>query len=321
MVRKFKYLTDEQVESFMNDGYLRLEGAFSREKADEWTKDVWVRLGMDPNDQTTWMREWTNMPHHRKELVETFSPIAWNAIGELVGGHDRIDPTMNTWSDGFIVNLGTPEHATQAPPHPKELNRWHCDGDFFLHFLDSPEQALLVVPLFTDIEPHGGGTMIAPDAIPKLAQYLADHPEGVMPTGFKFRAVADSCDNFVELTGKAGDVVLMHPLMLHSASRNNLRQPRIITNPAVSLREPFKFKRDDSNEYSLVELKTIKSLGKTPEEGYAFRAAGPRKSVVPERLKVQEEWKKQELERLARLKENDSQLVQPHFPQAGIEAA
>jgi len=40
-------------------------------------------------------------------------------------------------------------------------------------------------------------------------------------------------DSFVELTGDIGDVVLMHPLMLHSASRNNLRIPRIITNPPV----------------------------------------------------------------------------------------
>jgi hypothetical protein len=52
----------DQVDSFMRDGYLRIEGAFSREKAAEWTQDVWTRLGMDPNDPSTWTEEWTNMP-------------------------------------------------------------------------------------------------------------------------------------------------------------------------------------------------------------------------------------------------------------------
>lgn len=64
----------------------------------------------------------------------------------------------------------------------------------------------LVVPLFTDIKPQGGGTFIAPDSIGKIAGYLADHPEGVMPTGFDFRGIRDSCTQFVELTGNVGDV-------------------------------------------------------------------------------------------------------------------
>lgn len=32
-------------------------------------------------------------------------------------------------SDGLIVNLGKPEYLDQPPPHPKQLERWHCDGD------------------------------------------------------------------------------------------------------------------------------------------------------------------------------------------------
>ncbi len=53
---------DNQVHDFMTNGFLRLSKAFSPEKAAEWTKDVWTRLGMDPNDQSTWDKEWINMP-------------------------------------------------------------------------------------------------------------------------------------------------------------------------------------------------------------------------------------------------------------------
>lgn len=36
-----------------------------------------------------------------------------------------------------------------------------------------------------------------------------------------------SDESFHEMTGKKGDVVLMHPLMLHSASKNGLRSIRV----------------------------------------------------------------------------------------------
>jgi ectoine hydroxylase-related dioxygenase (phytanoyl-CoA dioxygenase family) len=80
-----------------------------------------------------------------------------------------------------------------------------------------------------------------------IAQHLYEHPEGVsprmVPTGqtstdhglewFIKRVQEYPRDDFVELTGEIGDVVIMHPLMLHSAGRNTLRVPRVITNPAI----------------------------------------------------------------------------------------
>jgi hypothetical protein len=52
------------------------------------------------------------------------------------------------------------------------LDNWHNDGDFFVHFLDSPEQALLVIPLWSDIEHKGGGTAICGDGIKYIAKHL-----------------------------------------------------------------------------------------------------------------------------------------------------
>jgi hypothetical protein len=55
-----------------------------------------------------------------------------------------------------------------------------------VHFLDSPEQGLLVTPLWAPIAPRGGGTYIATDGVDMIAKYLAEHPEGVLPTGLSF---------------------------------------------------------------------------------------------------------------------------------------
>jgi hypothetical protein len=44
--QKLKSLTQEQIDSFMKYGFLRLPGAIIPEKGDMWTQHVWTRLGM-----------------------------------------------------------------------------------------------------------------------------------------------------------------------------------------------------------------------------------------------------------------------------------
>jgi len=164
-------LTQSQIDSFMQHGFLVLKQAFTAEQAAEWTQHVWTRLGFDPNDKSTWIRERTNMPKHREMQVSQYSPKAWAALCELCGGEERVSPEADCWNDGFIVNTGTPEFEGKETP-PKELDGWHVDGDFFVHFLDSPEQALLVIPLFTDIVPNGGATWICSDGVGRIAKHL-----------------------------------------------------------------------------------------------------------------------------------------------------
>lgn len=239
---------------------------------------------------------------------------------DLLGGEERIDDEASSWGDSFIVNFGTPEMEGAQPPHPRDLTNWHCDGDFFVHYLDSPEQGLLVIPVFSDIKPQGGGTYIAPEGIDLIAKYLAAHPEGVIPEDRTFRPstcnTADwrsapgfwshveevkRCQQFVEVTGEVGDVVLLHPLMLHSASRNNLRIPRVITNPPVSLRTPFNFNRENPEEYSLVELKTLKALG---VDRLDFKPNTERRRIVPARVLREQAMLEAERKRTGVLRES-----------------
>ena len=248
------------------------------------------------------------MPGHNTFDASQFAPRAWAAVAELCGGEDRISPDSKLWRDSLIVNLGSPETENRPVP-PQDLDGWHVDGDFFVHYLDSPEQGLLVIPLFTDIEPDAGGTVVCPEAIPKFAKHLYDHPEGVSPRmtprgepGFAQEKdlawscdIARSCTNFVEATGKAGDIYLLHPLMLHSASSNAKRNVRIITNPRVFLNEPFNFDREDGN-YSFVERVTLRALGKDRLSGW--KITGAREAVIPERIRIQERMKLEELKRL-----------------------
>ncbi|CAJ2510036.1 Uu.00g059360.m01.CDS01 [Anthostomella pinea] len=304
-------LTEEEKAFFLKHGYIKLSNCFTQAQADEMNEGVWTRLGMSPTDKTTWTRGRTNMPHHRDFDPAAFAPKAWAAICELCGGEDRIDPRSRVWRDSLIVNLGTAEGEGRPTP-PQQLREWHVDGDFFVHYLDSPEQALLVIPLFTDIAPQGGGTMLCPPAVPRIARWLYDHPDGVSPRMVPrahedfakeknlewycelVRGCAD--DAFVEACGSVGDVFLLHPLMLHCATSNALRRVRIITNPPVSLREPHCFDRADG-DYSLVERKTMQDVD-GEERLKGWRITKPREGVVPQRVRIQEEMRLAELKRL-----------------------
>jgi hypothetical protein len=135
----------------------------------------------------------------------------------------------------------------------------------------------------------------------------AQNPKFLQEKGLKWFndiAAGFSDEAFVEATGAVGDVYLLHPLMLHSASNNQLRQVRVITNPPVSVKEPFVFDREDGN-YSAVEKKTLAALGKERLEGW--KITGERQKVVPERVRIQEEMKKKEEERLRKLQQGQSQ--------------
>ncbi|XXG96596.1 p-nitrophenyl phosphatase [Hypoxylon texense] len=304
-------LTQEQKDFFLAHGYLKLTNCFTAEQAADVTEGVWTRLGMSPTDKATWTRERTNMPSHRSFDCATFAPKAWQAICEVCGGEDRVNPESRLWRDSLIVNLGTAEREGRPVP-PKQLDNWHVDGDFFVHYLDSPEQALLVIPLFTDIRPEGGGTMICPPGIPRVARHLAAHPEGVSPRmlprahpsfpgerGFEWYAdiIQGTADGeFVEATGRLGDVYLLHPLMMHSSTSNARRDVRIITNPPVSIVEPFRFDREDG-DYSLVEQKTMAAVGGA-DKLKGWKITHPREGLVPERVRIQEAMKREELRRL-----------------------
>ena len=167
-----KQLSEADLEHFQTHGWVKIPGCFTAEAAHSRTKDVWTRLGMSPTDKSTWGKGGrTNMPALTHWSAKDFAPKAWSGICDLCGGEERVAPEAAQWGDGLIVNLGTDEGEGKMI-EGNELNEWHVDGDFFVHYLDSQEQGLLVIPLFTEIEKGGGGTFLLPSGIRHVARHL-----------------------------------------------------------------------------------------------------------------------------------------------------
>ncbi|HZP83548.1 MAG TPA: phytanoyl-CoA dioxygenase family protein [Chthonomonadaceae bacterium] len=295
-----RVLTEAQREQFLTRGHVVLHDCFPREVAQEMTAQAFVRLGYDPDDPATWEKSRIHMPTANRYPLQEFAPKAWQAACELLGGAERLKQPVNI-GDGFIINFRDGQDKPWQPPSAQSPG-WHKDGDWFLHFLDSPEQGLLTLILWSDIEPQGGGTFVACDSVGPVARFLAAHPEGVAYaegyTRFDFVPMLAECHDFIECTGRAGDIVLLHPFMLHASSQNLSGTPRFLTNPCFSLQEPMNFNRANPDDFSLVEQAALRGLG---VERLDFQPAVSRERIVPERERIQARMLEEEKARLAAL--------------------
>jgi len=281
-------LTDDEIAAFLRDGYVRIRRAIAPEVAEAAVDEAFERLGYDRHDPATWAEEKVHLPGVWRKPIEEIAPRFWAAACQLLGGVDRVKPM--TLTDAYIVNLRHGAGQPHQPPSPA-MKGWHKDGDFFRHFLDSPEQGLLSIVAWSDVRPRGGATYFAKDSVPVVARYLAAHPEGVDPSAFSRERLIDQCHEFGEAIAEAGDIFLMHPFLLHSASPNTIGAVRVITNPPVQLREPMQFNRNDPADFSPVELAVLRGLG---VERYDFQPTGAREAIEPVRHKLQRERLEQE---------------------------
>ena len=262
-------LTPEQREHFVAEGHLVIKGAFPREQSLEWVREECARDGYDVDDPTTWRKDYERINLHHSQKLEEFAPAAWQASVDLMGGLDRVKnrPSISLFAMNFKQGAGQPFQPPSAASRG-----WHKDGWHFRHFLDSPEQGLLGIPLFTDVLPQGGATFIAADSVPVVARFLAEHPEGVLPDDFDSKTLLAECKDFREATGEAGDVYLLHPYLLHAVGQNVLQRPRAITNLCYELTEPMRLNRPDGG-YSPIEAAILRGLG---VDHYDFQPTEPR---------------------------------------------
>lgn len=254
---KPRHLSPAQIEQFLVDGFLIVPRAFDPEVARAWREDAnrrireepekWIR-GYDPNDEARNLRNyspddpstwtWGRIDLHGPEtvVIEEFAPAAWATACDLLGGPDRIK--TRTWTNYLIINLCDEIELGLDTPAPGAPS-WHIDDPSPATRLDRITNGLIGIALFDRLLPSSGNTWVAPDSVGLVARDLAAHPEGVDYVVQRGTRITAQCKRFHEFVGEAGDVLLMHPLMMHSASPNRSGRIRWMGNPMIYLHEPL----------------------------------------------------------------------------------
>lgn len=194
------------------------------------------------------------------------------ALDQLCGAERWEDFGLGWWMVTF------PE---QASPPWGAAGKWHVDGASYQHHVTSKESGLLAIFLFSDIGPGEGGTALAKGSHRWIARLLEDHePRGMKGGAVSFHARSHLgsqletapdgglSDVVVEVNGHAGDVMLVHPFLLHARSKNlgtkGSDSVRFMCNPNIRLHQEMVLDRPDG-AYSAVERAILRAF-EDPEQ-------------------------------------------------------
>ena len=253
-----KILTKSQIEQFIEEGYVRLEGGFSPETAASCREILWKRIGLNPEDSSTWTKQLIHLAESFSEgaFQEVWTPRIEGAFDDALGeGRYRKLNHYGWWPISFPGFESAPWDVVPG---------WHVDGIQFHHHINSREQGLLPIFLFSDIVPGDGGTSFYIGSHKITARILAEAEPAGLDVNTLAKLVSDSCD-FTDKTkvregvGAAGDVLMMHPFMLHTRSKNTGSRVRFICNPCVTLNEEMNLARPDG-EYTPVEQAIVNAV-------------------------------------------------------------
>jgi hypothetical protein len=246
-------LSGPQVDRFIADGFVHLEGVVPTEVLAAGRRVIWADLGRSPDDPASWTEPVVRLlPSDVRPFASAFgTPRLHRAFDQLVGvGRWLPRPDLGL----FVVRF----------PHGDDPGDtgWHLDSSFppddeatgTLDFsrwrvnVSSRGRALLMLFLFSDVGPDDGPTRIRVgshlDVPPLLAPAGDDGMIGLQAS--VLAAEASVARPVVLATGNAGDVYLCHPFLVHGAQAVRSAVPRLMAQPPLAPRHPLVPDRPDA---------------------------------------------------------------------------
>ncbi|MBV9254667.1 MAG: phytanoyl-CoA dioxygenase family protein [Actinobacteria bacterium] len=249
-------LTVDERRHFEERGWVRVAAAFAVDDAAAMRDVVWRALetrGVRRDDPSSWTVE---APFHLQGLKSApqfdaiGTPRTLTAIGEVLQTDDWLRP--RDWGAFFLL---FPVARPWNVPHAG----WHVDAPYDDAL--APPAGVKVHALFGDVEPRAGGMTVIEGSHRVVAHVMSTAPLPDHTRAARIRKYLLACDPWfkdlstpgepeprieqfvdattdvcgiavrvVEMTGQAGDVVLMHPLLLHTRPTNAGGQPRFLVN-------------------------------------------------------------------------------------------
>ncbi|MEY7971327.1 phytanoyl-CoA dioxygenase [Saccharomonospora xinjiangensis] len=225
-------LHSEQVEQFVRDGYLKLEGAFPADVGERCVRELWEATSCSRADPTTWTQ-----PVIR---LGGFSTPPFREAATTPVLHDVFDTLVGPGRWQRLGGLGTFPVRFPSEADPGDTG-WHVeasysgpDGESRLNHR-SRGRALLLLFLFSEVGPDDAPTRI------RIGSHL-DVPSLLEPAGDEGREWLSLCQDAVAAsehrpvtlaTGTVGDVYVCHPFLVHAGQPHRGRTPRFMAQPPL----------------------------------------------------------------------------------------
>ncbi|QIK09509.1 phytanoyl-CoA dioxygenase [Streptomyces sp. ID38640] len=258
-------LDDTALSSFVEKGFLRVKGAFSPEVAAECREIMWRDIPGEPGDPATWKDPVVRLGFYGQEPFRAAANAPrLHAAFDALAGKGRWAPRGD---------LGTFPVRFRSDDEPGD-DGWHIDASFpgddpadYLSYrvnAASRGRWLLMLFLMSDVGEDDAPTRIRVGSHLDVAALLGPEGEAGLPfMELAGRAVPATEHRPLALaTGRAGDVYLCHPFLVHAAQPHRGTEPRFLAQPPLLPRpgEDPRTERPDG-DHSPVELAIRRGLG------------------------------------------------------------
>ena len=246
--------TNAQKQCFEKNGFVHLPDAVPTSDVSDMYNRLWALLeqtgDVRRDDPTTWPADYVSglQPLRKSDPVPSQSPALVAALDTVFGGRNWRD--RPNWAQALV---------TFPKPGPWQLPHtiWHIDHPYRQPIEITGVNVFLFID---DVSPRCGGTLAiqsSPAVVRRFVsgvrdiqtqkhgvlnkQLMRSHPwlQGLLKrpcsdTDSIERYMERDTDVYgiparvVELTGRAGDVVLCHPWLVHAPSPNTSDQPRLM---------------------------------------------------------------------------------------------
>lgn len=228
-------LTSHEVQNFIDNGFVKLENAFSTELARQCRNELWADIGLSPDQPDRWTQPVIRVASKASPpfIEAANTPILHSAYDQLVGPRRWLAPQgLGT----FPIRFPSPQSAGD--------DGWHIDVSFgtddpdFMQWranVQSRGRALLMLFLLSDVGRDDAPTRIRRGSHLTIARELVPYGEaGATLRQLSADGYASTVDCEVELaTGAAGTVYLCHPFLVHAAQPHRGTEPRFMAQPPL----------------------------------------------------------------------------------------
>ncbi|MFF4972465.1 phytanoyl-CoA dioxygenase family protein [Streptomyces sp. NPDC001083] len=247
------------VERFLEDGFVKIEGAFPPRVAEDGARLLWKETGYDPDDPGTWRDPvcWVSSMAQGPFAAAANSPVLHRAFDLLVG--------ERRWQPRYA--LGSFPLRFPHPDEPDDAG-WHIegshlpDGETLFHTdLTSRGRALLMLFLFSEVTEEDAPTRVRVGShldVPPVLEPYGEKGASFLELGPKV-AEASAHRPLALATGRPGDVYLCHPFLVHAAQPHHGTRPRLMAQPPLYPTAPHELERADGG-YSPVETAIRRGL-------------------------------------------------------------
>jgi ectoine hydroxylase-related dioxygenase (phytanoyl-CoA dioxygenase family) len=208
-------LTTQQLHSYADDGFLLLPEAVDRKTVERARRVLLDRIA---NEQANPLHAFVK----DSAVVGCFGRDVCATAAELAGVGKRLAPPTVTYT---VTVFPTTQEWSWPPPH---LDHAH-EKDGYQTF---PPPFLIACMIYlTDIQPHGGGTVVWPGSNRRLEAVATSDPQRYKYLAALYRDISKiDLGSPREIMASAGDALFYHYLCAHSGSTNNGTEPRLALN-------------------------------------------------------------------------------------------